>query len=92
MGLGLVHDKSGDPSHAIELYEQALSIHREVSDLYGQANTLWTAALTLNKLGDRSQAVDYAQKASAIYLQIGDPTATKVQQQLDNWQMKSSSQ
>ena len=66
MGLGLVHDKSGDPSHAIELYEQALSIHREVSDLYGQANTLLTASLTLNKLLYRRQDVEYSQTAYSI--------------------------
>jgi tetratricopeptide (TPR) repeat protein len=81
----LVYTRLGKYKHAIELYEQALAIAREVGNRQGEGDALWNLSLTLDKLGDRDQAIAQAEAALTIRGQIEDPKVNEVQKQLAEW-------
>jgi tetratricopeptide (TPR) repeat protein len=70
---------------AIEFYEQALVIRREIGDRRGEGNDLWNSALAFYKLSDRAQAIARAEAALRIYEAIEDPNAAKVRAALAEW-------
>jgi tetratricopeptide (TPR) repeat protein len=70
--LGLAYADLGDARRAIELYEQALVIDREIGDRRGEGadrGNLGSAYLTLK---DYERAVEYYRKQLAIVQEIGD--------------------
>ncbi len=68
----------GETRRAIEYYEKALEIDREIGDRRGEGTDLWNLSLALDKLGDRAQAIALAEAALKIREQIEDPRADKV--------------
>ena len=78
--LGLAYARLGEPRKAIERYEQALKISREIGYRRGEANTHWNMSLAQDSLGKRSDAVGLAKEALAIYEQIESLYAGRVRQ------------
>ena len=76
----------GEVRKAIEYFEQHLAIAREIGDGDGEANALWNMSLSLEKLGQRAEAVDHARSALKIYEQIESPCVEMVRQTLAEWQ------
>ncbi len=76
----------GEPRKAIEYYEQALKITREIGDRRGEGNALFNTSLALDGLDKREEAVKLAKEALAIYEQIESPYAERVRRQLAKWQ------
>lgn len=69
-----VYLASGQPGRALELFEQALSLMREVGDRAGEANTLVNMATVLyQNLNRRQDAVDAMQQAIAVLDETGLP-------------------
>jgi hypothetical protein len=62
-----------------------LAIARELGDRRGEGIALWSMSLDLDQLGERGQAIQYAEQALAIYEQIEDPLAAKVRAELAAW-------
>ena len=82
----ITYARLGEPRTAIEHYEQALKISREIGYRRGEANNHWNMSLAQDSLGKRSDAVGLAKEALAIYEQIESLYAERVRQQLAEWQ------
>jgi tetratricopeptide (TPR) repeat protein len=83
--LGQAYAALGEARKAIEFFQQALVIDREIGDRRGEGNALWSSALAFDRLGDRPQAIARAEAALAIYEAIEDPNAAKVRSMLAKW-------
>ena len=83
--LGLAYADLGETRRAIEFYEQALQIAREIGDRRGAGSALWNMALALGQLEDRAQAIVRAEAALAIYEQIESPHAEMMRNRLAEW-------
>ncbi len=66
-------------------FEEHLAIARERGDQRAEGDTLLNLGLTLDRLGDRAQAINHAQLALQIFDTIQHPKADKVQQHLVDW-------
>jgi tetratricopeptide (TPR) repeat protein len=75
----------GEPRIAIEFCEQAIVIDREIGDQRGEGHDLFTAALALDKLGDRAQTIAHAEEALKICEAIEHHLGAKVRTQLEEW-------
>ena len=62
----------GDARKAIEYYEQALAIAREIGDRRGEGTALGNLGLAYAALGDARKAIEYYEQALAIAREIGD--------------------
>ena len=52
---------------------------------------LWNMSLALGQLGERAQAIHYAEQALTIFLeQIEEPYATQVRAQLATWREQTN--
>ena len=83
--LGNAFADLDDARKAIEFHEQHLQIAREIGDRWGEGNALFNSALSLNKLGNRGEAITRAKAALRILDQVEDPNAVKVGNQLLEW-------
>jgi tetratricopeptide (TPR) repeat protein len=77
--LGLACFNFGDMSRAIEYFEQALAISRDISDKHGESSDLGNLGLAFHAMGAYLQAIDYYQLhldlARALNEQRGEATA-----------------
>ncbi len=70
----MVYRATGQPQRAMELYEQALPLMREVGDRAGEATTLGNIAVLLYQgLNRRKDAIDAMQQAIAVLDETGLP-------------------
>ncbi len=88
--MALVYHATGQPARALELYEQALPLRREVGDRAGEATTLANMAALLYQDLHRSQdAIDAMQQAIVVLDETGLPqtsggdTRERLRQYLD---------
>ena len=79
----------GETKRAIQFYEQALLIDREIGDRRGEGTDLWNMSLALDQLGKRAQAIQHAEQALTIREAIEDPRAAKVREKLTEWRNES---
>ncbi|GAB6265013.1 MAG: hypothetical protein STSR0001_04570 [Methanothrix sp.] len=70
--LGLAYADLGEPRKAIEHYEQALMISREIGDRRGEGNNLGSLGLAYSDLGEMRLAIEYYEQALMISRKIGD--------------------
>ena len=68
---------------AIESYEQALAIAREIGDRRGEGNRLANLGLLVKGQGDLARARQLWEQALEIYEAIEDPNAKRVRGCLD---------
>jgi CHAT domain-containing protein len=57
---------------ALQVWEQALQIYREIKDLHGEGNSLNNIGIAYKNLRQYQQAINYYQKSLAIASQIND--------------------
>ncbi len=79
----------GETEHALEFYEKALNIGREVGDKQGEGYSLHNISIALHKLGNCADAITNAEAALRIFEQIEDPTAESTRNQLAEWRKQS---
>jgi tetratricopeptide (TPR) repeat protein len=84
--LGLAYSDLGEPRKAIEFYDQALQISREIGDRRGEGNHLGNLGLAYYKLGQRDKAIGYTKSALEIFEQIESPYAEQARKTLARWQ------
>ncbi|MDD4651114.1 MAG: tetratricopeptide repeat protein [Methanothrix sp.] len=70
--LGIAYKNLGDARHAIEYYEQALAIAREIGDRRGEGNALGNLGNAYAALGDARHAIEYYEQHLVIAREIGD--------------------
>ncbi|HEU5378200.1 MAG TPA: tetratricopeptide repeat protein [Ktedonobacteraceae bacterium] len=70
--LALVYHGIGQPKRALELYEQALPVMREVGDRAGEAATLSNLALVYHGIGQPKRALELYEQALPIMREVGD--------------------
>ncbi|MGB2727756.1 MAG: tetratricopeptide repeat protein [Halobacteriota archaeon] len=70
--LGLAYSNLGEVERAIEYYEQALAIHREIGDRRGEGADLGNFGTAYYAQGQVERAIDYYEQALAIAKEIGD--------------------
>ena len=88
--LGNAYAGLGETRKAIEYYEQALKISREIGDRMGEGNALWNMSLALNEIGNRTQAIERAKSALTILESIESPHAQNVKRKLHEWEEASN--
>jgi len=76
--LGRVYDDLGDKAKALEHYNQALPLSRQVGDKSGEATTLNNLGLVYDALGDKQQALDFYQQALPLRRQVGDRSGESI--------------
>jgi tetratricopeptide (TPR) repeat protein len=81
--LGDLHHELGRFDEALACYEQALAIHRDVSDRYMEGATLHSMGRVLHALGRHERARACWHEALAILRALGLPEAEAVQTRLD---------
>jgi len=84
--LGNAYLVLGETRKAIEYYEQALIIDREIGDQRKEGNELWNTSLAFDKLDERQKAITYAKAALKILVTTESPYIERVRHQLDEWQ------
>jgi len=70
--LALVYHGIGHPTRALELYEQALPILRDVGDRAGEATTLNNLAGVYHRIGHPTRALELYEQALPILRDVGD--------------------
>ena len=69
--IGLVYSDKGDLDKALEYYQQALKIHRDIGYKLGEASALGNIGLVYSNKGDLNKALKYFQQALKIDRDIG---------------------
>jgi tetratricopeptide (TPR) repeat protein len=67
-----VYNALGQKQHALEFYEQALAIQREVRDRSGEGTTLNNLGGVYNALGQKQHALEFYEQALAIQREVRD--------------------
>jgi tetratricopeptide (TPR) repeat protein len=75
--LGLAYAALGDACQAIDFYQQALVIAREIGDRRGEANRSWNLEDELAKQGELARAIELMQVLVDFEREIGHPNAEK---------------
>ncbi|MCD4809684.1 MAG: tetratricopeptide repeat protein [Methanosarcinales archaeon] len=70
--LGIAYSDLGQVEKAIDYYEQALVIAKEIGDRRGERNCLGNLGNTYSNLGQVKKAIDYYEQALVIAKEIGD--------------------
>jgi tetratricopeptide (TPR) repeat protein len=70
--MGMVYATLKQVDRALECYEQALPIRREVGDRAGEATTLNNIGLVYDNTGQPQQALDLYERALPIRREVGD--------------------
>ncbi|OQY52113.1 MAG: hypothetical protein B6247_17800 [Candidatus Parabeggiatoa sp. nov. 2] len=70
--IGVVYTKLGDYPKALDFFQQALAIFRDIGDKSGQGKVLTNIGVVYKNLGDYPKALDFFQQALAIFRDIGD--------------------
>lgn len=71
--LGNAYSHLGEPRKAIEYYEQALKISREIGDRRGEGVDLGNLGLAYSHLGEPRKAIEFLKQSLAIGKAIEDP-------------------
>ncbi|MDT9273238.1 MAG: tetratricopeptide repeat protein [Limnospira sp. PMC 737.11] len=70
--IGGVYHALGNQTEALNYFNQALPIRREVGDRSGEATTLTNIGLVYNALGNRTEALNYYNQALSMRRDVGD--------------------
>ena len=84
--MAMVYRATGQPEKAMELFEQALPIRRQVGDRAGEAITCFNMAMLLRDGGDFNKALDFLRQAVALERQVQHPDYERDSAMLAEWE------
>jgi tetratricopeptide (TPR) repeat protein len=70
--IGLLYSLYGDAKKALDHYDRALKIRRNIVDRAGTGNTLNNLSLVYANLGDKQKALEYLNQANQAYQAVND--------------------
>jgi tetratricopeptide (TPR) repeat protein len=70
--MAAVYQATGQPRQALELFEQTLSLMREVRDRAGEATTLGNMATVYQATGQHRRALELFEQALPLIREVGD--------------------
>src|SRR6185312_2036062 len=73
--MGLAVSVMGDARGAVDWFERALGLARQVGDQHQEANLLWLQAIQLAELDQRDAAIAKGQESIALFTKLGKPQA-----------------
>lgn len=76
------------PDEALELFDEAIDIAREVQDKHTEADALWQSSKVLYELNLYAIALSRAEEALLLHQAIGLPEATVIVETLARWQQE----
>lgn len=71
--LGNAYQRIGDSSLALQAYEHAHNLHRDLEDQLGEAADLANSGVVYQTIGDLRRAEEFARQALSLYQKIGRP-------------------
>lgn len=80
--MGNAYVAMDEPLNAIQLFNNALSILRDIGDRRGVGTTLINLSSALERTGDAQGAIARAEEALATYESLGLPDADKTREWL----------
>lgn len=83
INLGIVYYRQQRFDDAIEHYERALAVYRELGARYGQAQTLDNLAGAYEAKGDLATAAERWQQAFQLFKEVGAPEMERIWSKLD---------
>ena len=83
--LGNAYVALGEAHKAVEFYQQALIIAREIGDRRGEGNALFNMGLVKYDLDERRKAIDLVRQAMKILETIESPNAERARDNLKIW-------
>ncbi|NEP01009.1 MAG: CHAT domain-containing protein [Symploca sp. SIO2E9] len=72
LSQGIDHSRVSRFQEALQSWQKALTIYREIEDRQGEANSLGNLGIAYHNLGQYQQAIDYHHQSLAIKREIGD--------------------
>ena len=88
--LGLLRASAGDPAGARDYFAQALAFARELGDNKHQPELLWYLSIQCAQMGEREQAIAYAQATVDFLTAAGKPQAAWYAHYLDRYRTEST--
>ena len=76
--MGIAYTDLGETQKAIEYYEQALVIAREIGDRRGEGARLGNLGIAYARLGETRKAIDLFEQAIQIGQEIQNPQIVQV--------------
>jgi tetratricopeptide (TPR) repeat protein len=76
---------------ALDRYKQALEIDLKIGTLRAAADTRWSIARLLMKIGRRDEALSYAGLSLAYFESTNDPDAEEARNILAEWRIAAKS-
>ena len=76
--LGIAYRASGQYADAIEQYQQALNIYRELDDPYGERRILGNLGIVYAQIGQYERALDYLQQSLEIAQALKNKQGEKI--------------
>jgi tetratricopeptide (TPR) repeat protein len=73
--LGLVYASAADPASACHFFDEALTLARQLGDHKQEPELLWYLSIQHAQLGQRPQAIAYAEATVAFLTKLGKPQA-----------------
>ena len=72
VNLGFAWSALGEKQRALEYFNQALPLYRQVGDIGGEAITLNNIGGVFSAVGEKQKALEYYNQALPLYRQVGD--------------------
>lgn len=74
-----------DREQAVRLFQEALTMWRDIGDEQQLANTLYFYAAVLQANGNRSEAITHAEESLRLLERLGLPDAAQVREDVEQW-------
>ena len=70
--MGHVYTEMGDKKKALEYFNQALPLHKSISNRQGELISINNISMTYGYMGDYQKALTFAEEAAALAKELGD--------------------
>jgi tetratricopeptide (TPR) repeat protein len=87
--LGIIYYSLGHYDKAIEHFNQALAISREIGNLQSEGKALCNLGITYESIGQVEKAIGYHEQALSAFEEIKSPYAEQILQLIEKLEAES---